>query len=133
MLFGYSASAQSLSSPSIDTLTDAGSVTLATPVTNWLTGNDGKFTASATLTRISGTAAGYVILQGSADGTNYVNIECPVSFGGNTTTQDSAAITNTASAQPFIWTCDKKLNKVRIVVAGSGTQSTQVKGYFIKK
>lgn len=136
LLMGYAASAQSTSTPAIDTLSTSSSVDTVHMVSpaNYFKGIDGIWTASITATRISGTVNANAILQQTVDGTNWTNLECPCTYGATTTTQDSVALSNVATAQPIIWNCSGvKPVKVRIrVIAPSSTQAVQVKGYYIK-
>lgn len=125
LLMGYAASAQSTSSPAIDTLTDAATEYLLQPKTKYFNGKlDGCFSVGFVGTKISGTTAGYAIIQTSIDGTNYTNLY--------NSSADSFALTNTSGAQAKNWYINGvKPVKVRIKVVGSGTQSTQIKGYFV--
>ena len=118
-----SAKAQSTSSPAIDTVTNAATENLQSP-SKYFAGSDGVWTAGVVATRISGTAAGYAILQATVDGTNWAPLRG--------TSADSVVITNTASQFKNWYISGYKPKDVRIQVVGSGTQSLQVKGYFIK-
>ena len=122
-LMGYGAQAQSTSTPAIDTVTDAGTKYLAFPKA-FLNAN-GIWSAGVTITRLTGTAAGYAIIQGSLDGVTYSNL--------TNTSADSIALTNVASqAKNFYISVPKKVLNARIAVVGSGTQSIQIKGYSLK-
>lgn len=124
-LFSYSAMAQSTSSPAIDTLTDAETPVLAQPNASYFKASDGTWSVGVVATKISGTTAGYAILQASIDGTNYAPI--------TGTSADSVALANVAGAQIKNWfMTGKKPAKVRVQFVGSGTQSTQIKAFFIK-
>lgn len=125
---GFAANAQSASTPAIDTATDAETINLVAPA-NYFKGADGTFAASIVATKISGTTGGTVYLQVSVDGTNYTNV---MSKYGNYA--DTFVLANTAGAQVKNWFLpDTKVANARLRVVTSGTQSTQIKGYFIKK
>lgn len=70
---------------STDTLTNADTVYISLPTA---TGGYYAVGIQAVVTRVSGTAAGTAIIQGSLDGTNYVDI-------GTDTLTFSNAVTNT--------------------------------------
>lgn len=124
LAFSINVQAQTTSTPAIDTLADAATVNLVSPA-NYFPG-DGIFSVGVVATKIDGTTAGYAILQASIDGTNYKPL--------TGTSADSFALANTAGAQVKNWFLNGvKPNKIRISIVGSGTQNTQVKGYFIKK
>lgn len=122
----FAAQAQSAGSPALDTLTDAGTVTISQPnATYYNTNNSGTWSVTAQATKISGTTAGYAILQGSVDGTNFAPL--------TGTSADSVALTNTAGLQYKNWyISNKRVAKVQVVFVGSGTQSTQVLAKFVK-
>lgn len=125
LLMGYAASAQSTSTPAIDTVADAATVVLGQPSTTYFSGTNGTFAVGFVATKIDGTTAGSAIIQTSIDGTNWSNL-----YG---TSADSFTVANTASAQHHVWyVSGVKAKNVRIQFVGSGTQNTQIKGYFIK-
>lgn len=127
LLFGYSASAQTI----ITDYTGASSATatlttLVTPA-NYFSGTTGVWTAGVRATRRSGTIpTTYAILQGSVDGTNWVNY-----YG---TSADTFTLSNTASAQTKIWPINGgRLLKARIyITAATGSDTVDYKAYFIK-
>lgn len=125
VLIGFATKAQTTSTPAIDTLTNAATENLLSP-TNYFGQQDGTFAVGFVATKISGTTAGNAILQTTIDGTNWTNL-----YG---TSADTFALTNTAGAQVKHWyVTGVKPNRVRVSVVGSGTQSTQIKAFFIKK
>jgi len=125
MLFSVTSFAQSTSVPAIDTLADAETITLAQPNASYFKAIDGIISVGVVATKISGTTAGSVILEASIDGTNYKGV-----YG---TSADTLALTNTSGAQVKNWFLNGvKPAKMRIRFVGSGTQSTQIKAYFIK-
>ncbi|WP_445454088.1 hypothetical protein [Flavobacterium sp. 25HG05S-40] len=69
-----------------------------------------------TFTKISGTAAATVKLQGSIDGTNYVDVGSPSSYTVTNVATQSVAFTVTPSAMKFY----------RLSIVPSGTQSVKV-------
>lgn len=76
-------------------------------------GGAGNLTVQAIITKVANTGttvAGYVILQGSLDDTNYVNVptykvvkDSATSYGRNIFQVDTFTLANTTSAQPYIW------------------------------
>jgi hypothetical protein len=136
MLF-IAGSASAQTQTTTDTLTTSSSADTvhATSPDKYFVAVDGTFAAAITATRISGTVNANAILQHTVDGTNWTNLECPCTYGATTTTQDTVALSNVATAQHVIWNCSGvKTNKVRVrVIAPSSTQAVQVKGYYIKK
>lgn len=121
LLIGISAKAQSVSG--IDTLTNAGTKNMQTS-SNYFNTSEGTWTASLTATKISGTTAGWAVLQASVDGTNFTPLR------GNST--DSFALTNVAVQSKNWFISGVKPKLVRVNVIGSGTQSTQLIVYYIK-
>lgn len=74
----------------------------------------------AVVTKLSGTVAGTGLLQGSIDGTNFVNI-------GTDTLKNTDQTTNTK-----LWVIDNSpYLYYRIAFAGSGTMSARIKGYAL--
>lgn len=125
MLLSISTFAQSTSVPAIDTITDAETVTLAQPNASYFKASDGVFSVGVVITKISGTTAGSAVIEASIDGTNYKGL-----YG---TAADTFTVANTAGAQVHNWfVSGVKPSKIRVRFIGSGTQSTQIKGYLIK-
>lgn len=124
LLMGYAASAQSTSTPSFDSVTNAGTVTLALPSTSYFGGTDGTFTIGVVFKKGTGTPAGNIIIQGKVGG----NVWIPLTKSS----ADSFAITNVDSNHHIFFYTGKKVKDVRVQVVGSGTQKTRVEAYFIK-
>lgn len=125
LLMGYAATAQSSSSPALDTVADAGTVVLSQPSTSYFSGTDGTFTVGFSFKKITGTPAGYAVIQTKVSG----NVWVPLTKSS----ADSFLITNVDSNQHVWFVTGKKTNSIRVNVVGSGTQSTSVKADFIKK
>lgn len=133
-LTANTASAQSftLLSPhggTTDSVTDAG--------TNYLTkqinGAASVVTVQLVITKISGTAAGTAVLQGSINGTNYVTLH--YATGGATTgsQNDSFTLTN-VTTQSVSWViAPSHYNYYRVSVTGSGTQLLRLAATAIKR
>lgn len=125
MLFSISTYAQSTSVPAIDTITDAETVTIAQPNASYFKASDGIFSVGVVITKISGTTAGRAVIEASIDNTNYKGL-----YG---TAADTFTVANTSGAQVKNWFISGvKPAKIRVRFIGSGTQSTQIKGFFIK-
>lgn len=125
LAFGMNASAQT--AIPTDTAVNAETNNYTVP-TNYLNGGDGVYTASIVATKITGTAAAVAYLQGSVDGTNFKNITSPY---GNYA--DSFIVTDVAGAQVKNWYLKgNKMKSMRVQVVTTGTQTTQLKAYFIK-
>lgn len=93
----------------------------------------GTVTVQLNITRISGTAAGTAILQGSLDGTNYVTLH--YATGGATTgvQNDSFTLTNVAS-QSVSWVINPSAyTYYRVSVTGSGTTLLRLASTAIKR
>lgn len=108
----------------------AHSQTALTPITDTLTnvdtarliiripGEQNVLTFQANYTKISGTSAASLILQGSLDGVNYVTIKGA----------DTATVANVAPVQSFAWELPRSnYLYYRIYGTTSGTQSGQLK------
>ncbi len=96
-----------------DTATNAGTANVDLPVTKTWT----QISIQAVVTKISGTVAGTVFLQGSLDGTNYLNI-------GIDTLTNTDVTTNTK-----IWVIEgSPYSYYRLLLTGSGTMSATIKG-----
>lgn len=120
---GYAANAQSNGSPALDTLDNAGTVNILQPNTTYFNNNmSGTWAVVVKATKISGTTAGYAILQTSVDGTNYF-----AAVG------DSLALSNTSGLQgKQFYKQGVRCAKARVQFVGSGSQSTQVSASFTK-
>lgn len=125
MLLSVSTFAQSASSPAIDTVTDAETVTMSQPNAAYFKASDGTFSVAIVVTKIGGTTAGSAVIEASIDGTNFKPL-----YG---TSADTFTVANTSGAQVKNWfVTGVKPAKVRVRFIGAGTQSTQLKAYFIK-
>lgn len=118
LTISFNSPAQLLKSKvSADTTIDA-----ATVYVTYATIESNITAIQATVTKVSGTVAGYVILQGTVDGTNYQDV--------NT---DTLTLTNTTTNFK-IWTIDKAYYAgYRIKHVGSGTQRSIAKFSFIRR
>lgn len=74
----------------------------------------------AVVTKISGTVAGNVILQGSNDGTNYVSIGL-----------DTLATTDVTTNTHVFTVQDSPYEYYRLSYTGSGTMAAKLKGYLM--
>ncbi|HEY8969722.1 MAG TPA: hypothetical protein VIM64_11535 [Puia sp.] len=119
------AQAQTLSTPAVDTLSGTDTISLVTPL-NYFSGTDGIFSASVAATKISGTTSAVCVLRATVDGITYL----PVTG----TSSDTFTLTNVATRQVRNWYIgNTKVKAAQIYILSTGSQSTQVKGYFIKK
>lgn len=122
-LFSFAASAQvtnmvSQYSQTTDTVTNTGTKYMYVTVPS----SHENVSIQSVVTKTSGTAAGYVYIQGSLDGVNYV---------GNIATTDSAAVSN-VTTNTYIFTMSTKAYKYyRLAYTGSGTMVCTLKGYFL--
>lgn len=102
---------------STDTLTNAGTVSQLKQIT----GYHKVIAIQTTVTKVTGTPAGTVVLYGSLDGVTYDTIPGTERF----------TITNVAT-QTVIWPLNvSNYAYYKVVTAGSGTQSSRVKSYYI--
>ena len=102
----------------LDTVTNTGTKYMYVTTTN----AHENVSIQAVVTKTSGTAAGYMYIQGSLDGVNYV---------GNIATTDSAAVSN-VTTNTYIFTMSTKAYKYyRLAYTGSGTMVCTLKGYFL--
>lgn len=77
--------------------------------------------------KTSGTPAGTVVLRGSLDGTNYVNLD---TLNGLNYQVGSYTITNTTGTQTNAWTLDKSRYvwyQLRIITSGTQVSSWSAK------
>ncbi len=133
MLSGVAANAQTYTMKSVygnstDSVTNAGNNYLKTTAVS----GEGAITVQLVVTKLSGTAAGTAVIQGSLDGTNWVNIN--YATGGQTgAMNDTFALTDVTSqtyawflpASPYIY--------YRVYVVGSGTQLIRLAATLIKR
>ena len=104
---------KSTSSKATDTVTNTGSEVLTAQVN----GYQADVTIQAVVTKVSGTVAGTVVLQGSVDGSNYVTLTTTALPGGN----DTCTLTNTATQSFNYAVGQSKYLYYRVRVTGSGT------------
>jgi len=105
---------------SSQTLTDAGTVTL-NPAHNLEDNFQGSVIFAVKGTKATGTFAASAQLQGSLDGTNWVNL------GSAVTLSDTVNASVPLSGNTLYY------NYYKVVVTGSGTQSTAVIGSYLAK
>ncbi|MDF2189289.1 hypothetical protein [Paraflavitalea sp. CAU 1676] len=118
---GFTASAQnSVAMPLVagDTIANAGTVSKEFPVT----GNYSLANAQVVITKINGTVAGTTKLQGTLNGTNWVDI-------GSAYTNTDVATQSTA----FQITGGVTWSRLRVLSTGSGTMNAQVKVWYLLK
>ena len=121
-LFSFAASAQVTSmtsqySQTTDTVTNTGTKYMYITVPS----SHENVSIQSVVTKTSGTAAGYVYIQGSLDGVNYV---------GNIATTDSAAVSNVTTNTAIFTMSSKQYKYYRLAYTGSGTMVCTLKGYF---
>ena len=108
LMFGASAqTATTLSLAAGDTLTDAGTSAKTIKITGGYSG----VAVQVTLTKLSGTGAGSVVIQGSNDGSKY------------TTIGSAYTITNTSSQSTMFYVTAPVPVYLKILATGSGTES----------
>lgn len=114
----YMLSSYSLTS---DTCTNSATTYVGLPVLNWYQ----TVSIQVVVTKISGTVAGTVTVQGSVDGTNYVTVSS--SFSTAQTLSPSNQATNTKlftiTGSPYKY--------YRLSYTGTGTMSATIKGYLL--
>lgn len=82
-------------------------------------------TIQAVVTRLSGTAAGTVTLQGSNDGINYVTVSASYSDA------QTLSVSNVATQSKLFVVTGSPYAYYRLSYAGSGTMSCTLKGYLL--
>jgi hypothetical protein len=102
------------------TLTNAGTVIL-NPAHNLQSNSQGAIAFTAKGTKATGTFAASAQLQGSLDNTNWVDLGSAVVMSDTV----NAAIPLTGNTLYY--------NNYRVVITGSGTQSTAVIGSYLAK
>jgi hypothetical protein len=80
----------------------------------------------AVVTKLSGTAAGTVTLQGSIDGTNYVTVKAAYVSSSATLT-----VTNVTTTSKIFVVSNSPYNYYRLSYTGSGTMSCKINGYLV--
>lgn len=101
-----------------DTIVDTGSKYLILKVNN----KASNVAFQAVVTKVSGTVAGTVLLQGSIDGVNYKDISTDTL---NLTDVATQSYLWTVSANPYLY--------YRLAGTGSGTMSAILTGYAIRR
>lgn len=110
--------AQTATLPAIDTLTNTDTARMVAKIN----GSNTVVSIQATYTKISGTSATNVFVQGSLDGVNYV----PIS--------DTLTITNVAGPQTKVFTLGlSEYLWYRVFAITAGTQSGQLKAVWIAR
>lgn len=110
------ANAQSALQPATDTLTNAATRNLSMKIT----GSNNVLTFQLNMTNISGTTAGTAFVQGSLDGVRFTTLK-----GTDTVTLSNSVLVKT-------WEVARSnYSFYQIHVIGTGTQSTQLKGYAL--
>lgn len=104
-----------------DTTADAGTSYVGLGVTNWYN----TVTIQSVVTKISGTVAGTVTLQGSIDGTNYVTVSS--SYADVT----SYSPTNVATSSKLFIVTGSPYRYYRLSYTGAGTMSASHRGYVL--
>jgi hypothetical protein len=77
------------------------------------------------VTKLSGTAAGTVTLQGSIDGTNFVTV------ASSYVTAATMSVTNVTTSTSMLIVTDSPYRYYRLSYTGSGTMSCTLKGYLV--
>ncbi len=108
---------------SADTVVNTGTKACSLKVVNTYK----QISIQAVVTKISGTVAGTVTLQGTVDGTNWVTVDTAALV------TDGAA-TNTTGAQSKVWIINNAPYLwFRLSYTGSGTMSASLKGYLLPR
>jgi hypothetical protein len=102
-----------------DTVTNTGTAFVSAR-TN--TSSDAAVGVAATVTKISGTVTGTVILQGSLDGTNYYTIST-----------DTLMLTDVASQGKIFKLDHNYVNYYRLLATGAGTMAATIAGKLVVK
>lgn len=104
-----------------DTTTNTGTSYVGLGVSNWYN----TVTIQSVVTKISGTVAGTVTLQGSIDGTNYVTVSS--SYADVT----SYSPTDVATSSKLFVVTGSPYRYYRLSYTGTGTMSASHKGYVL--
>lgn len=110
--------AQSVFTPTSDTNTNVQTKFISTAL---LPSNSGNMVFQYSGTKVSGTVAGVVKLQGTLDGVNYIS------------EADTLALTDIAINSKIWDVSDKKRLRWRLSVTTSGTTKVANKGYFSER
>jgi len=104
-----------------DTTTNTGTSYVTLPVQNWYN----TVTIQSVVTKISGTVAGTVTLQGSVDGTNFVTVSS--SYADVT----SYSPTDVATSSKLFVVTGSPYRYYRLSYTGAGTMSASHRGYVL--
>ena len=104
-----------------DTTTNTGASYVGLGVTNWYN----TVTIQSVVTKISGTVAGTVTLQGSIDGTNYVTVNS--SYADVT----SYSPTNVTTSSKLFVVTGSPYRYYRLSYTGAGTMAASHRGYVL--
>lgn len=104
-----------------DTTDNTGTSFVSFPVSQWYN----SIAIQSVVTRLSGTAAGTVTLQGSIDGTNYRTVDSRYS------TITSYTVTNAATNSRFFIVTGSPYRYYRLSYTGAGTMSCSHRGYLM--
>ncbi len=104
-----------------DTVTNAGTKTETLKINNWYK----TVTLQPVVTKVSGTAAGTVTLQGSNDGVNYVTVNTSYLLGASAT----MTVTNVTTSTKLFVVTGNPYQYYRFSYAGSGTMVCTIKSY----
>ncbi len=126
-----------------DTITNAGTTYLTSPILSAY--KSGKFGVALKTTNVSGTSTYKAIIQGSLDGTNWVNVHGIA--GTNGINCDTLQVTAAAPAywvfnvapgsvksvtdSTFLYTGATRYLYLRIACVGTGSQSTIISGKLV--
>jgi hypothetical protein len=104
-----------------DTVTNTGTKTVDLEVKNFYQ----TVSLQLKITKISGTVAGTVTLQGSEDGSNYVTIDS----GVTATSAETFTATNVATQTTIFIVNGSPYRHYRMSYTGSGTMAARIYGY----
>lgn len=104
-----------------DTTTNTAESYVTLPIQNWYN----TISIQSVVTKISGTVAGTVTLQGSLDGTNYVTVD------SNYATVVSYSPTNVATSTKLFVVTGSPYRYYRLSYTGAGTMSASHRGYVL--
>ena len=116
-----------------DTATNSGTSYVQTRVRGWYN----TISIQAVATKISGTAAGTLTLQGSLDGTNFVTV--PINYLFDVTGQEPYKVDGTATLTVLNQTTTTKIFTIigspfqyyRLSHTGTGTMAVRLRGYML--
>jgi len=107
------------SSLTTDTATNSGTTYLQITLNNYYE----KVSFQPVVTKVSGTAAGTVTLQGSIDGTNYVTVSSDYSSA------QTMSVTNVTTSTALLTVTSSPYRYYRLSYTGSGTMVCIIAGY----